>query len=340
MVKFSPKHRLQAVFAGTPPDRPPVICPGGMMNSAIVDVMKSSGLTLPEAHQDSDLMAKLANVIREYSGFENFGIPFCMTVEAEVFGSKINLGSLACEPKIAREIFPDSASVVFSDVADLLNQGRIAIVVEAARKLNLEYPEIPVLASLTGPISLAASIVDPMSFFRDLRKNPAEAHKVLDYVTDFLIGFGRLLAENGVTAIAFGDPTATGEILGPAMFKKYAVPYLQKVVTGVRETGLPVIVHICGNITSVKFLLREIGADVISVDALINLKNLKEEFPGLKTMGNVSTYLLEFGPVEKIKEITARLVQEGIDIISPACGLSTSSPLENIRAMTQAVKSG
>jgi [methyl-Co(III) methanol-specific corrinoid protein]:coenzyme M methyltransferase len=339
MVKFNPKHRLQAVFEGKPVDRPPVICPGGMMNSAIVDVMKSSGITLPEAHHDSNLMAKLANVIREYTGFENFGIPFCMTVEAEVFGSKINLGSLTCEPKIAQEIFPDSTSVVFRDVANLLNQGRIAIVLEAARKLNLEYPDIPVLASLTGPISLAASIVDPMTFFKDLRKNPVEAHKVLDYVTDFLNGFVRLLAENGVTAIVFGDPTATGEILGPAMFKEYAVPYLQKVVTGVHETGLPVIVHICGNITSVKSLLPEIGADVISVDALINLNKFKEEFPGLRTMGNVSTYLLEFGPAEKIKEITNRLVQEGIDIISPACGLSTSSPIENIRAMTQAVKS-
>jgi len=103
------------------------------------------------------------------------------------------------------------------------------------------------------------------------------------------------------------------------------------------ETGLPVIVHICGNISTVKPLLAELGADAVSVDALINLSKLKKEFLVLKTMGNVSTYLLEFGPPEKIKNTTEKLVREGIDIISPACGLSTSSPLEHIRAMTQAV---
>lgn len=81
----------------------------------------------------------------------------------------------------------------------------------------------------------------------------------------------------------------------------------------------------------------ELGADAISVDALINLSKLKKEFPALKTMGNVSTYLLEFGPPEKIRNTTENLVREGIDIISPACGLSTSSPLEHIRTMTQAV---
>jgi len=337
MAELIPKQRLLDALAGRPVDRPPVICPGGMMNAAIVDVMKSSGITLPEAHQEPELMAKLAHAVHECTGFENFGIPFCMTVEAEVFGSVVDLGSLSCEPKIGKEIFPDSAGVIYQDIESLLKKGRISVVAEAAKKLAADYPAIPVLGSLTGPISLAASIVDPIPLLKDLRRKPREAHLVLDYVTKFLIGYAHILAENGATLIAVGDPTATGEILGPAMFKEYAVPYLKRVVAGVHEAGLPVIVHICGDVSSVKPLLVELGADAVSVDALINLSKLKKEFPALKTMGNVSTYLLEFGPPEKIKNITEELVREGIDIISPACGLSTSSPLEHIRAMTQAV---
>ena len=42
-------------------------------------------------------------------------------------------------------------------------------------------------------------------------------------------------------------------------------------------------------------------------------------------MGNVSTSLLEFGDAEKVSRNTARLIRDGIDIISPACGLSTST---------------
>lgn len=339
MAEMTPKQRLLAVLENKKPDRPPVICPGGMMNAAIVEIMQKSGVTLPEAHHDPVLMARLAGFVREYTGFENFGMPFCMTVEAEVFGSAIDFGSLTCEPKIAGEAFPNSAGVVYHNVEKLLQQSRVKTVAEAVSILARDYPDIPVLGSLTGPVSLAASVVEPMPFLKDLRKNPEAAHKVLTYVSNFLTGFVRILAQKGVTAIALGDPTATGEILGPAMFKEYAAPYLKRVVDGIHEAGLPAIVHICGNVSTVKNLLPSIGADALSVDALINLANLKEEFPTLKTMGNVSTYLLEFGPADKIQNVTRRLVREGIDIIAPACGLSTSSPLGHIRAMTSAVSS-
>jgi [methyl-Co(III) methanol-specific corrinoid protein]:coenzyme M methyltransferase len=71
---------------------------------------------------------------------------------------------------------------------------------------------------------------------------------------------------------------------------------------------------------------------------MVNLKLLKEEFPTLTTMGNVSTYLLEFGDPEKVARQTGSLIRDGVDIISPACGLSTSTALDNINAMTTAVK--
>lgn len=47
MTVFTEKERLLAVLNRQSTDRPPVICPGGMMNAAIVEVMNSSGQTLP-----------------------------------------------------------------------------------------------------------------------------------------------------------------------------------------------------------------------------------------------------------------------------------------------------
>jgi [methyl-Co(III) methanol-specific corrinoid protein]:coenzyme M methyltransferase len=122
------------------------------------------------------------------------------------------------------------------------------------------------------------------------------------------------------------------------MFEEYAVRYLNKLIDGIHSVGAPVIVHICGNMNMVKHLMPQIKSDAISTDALVNLRLLKEEFPFLTTMGNLSTFLLEFGTPDKVANQTERLVQDGIDIISPACGLSTSSSLANITAMTGAVK--
>ncbi|HWR09734.1 uroporphyrinogen decarboxylase family protein [Sporomusa sp.] len=338
MTVLTEKQRLLAVLSKQPADRPPVICPGGMMNAAIVDVMKSSNQTLPAAHSDAVLMANLAYAVHNLTGFENFGLPFCMTVEAELLGSEIDLGTFACEPKISREVFSSATQVEYKDISTILNTGRIPVVCQAASILTTQYPDIPVIGSLTGPVSTAASIIDPIPFLKDLRKNAPAAHRVFDYVTGLLIGFAHKLIDHGATVIAIGDPTATGEILGPRLFDEYAVTYINKLIAAIHHRKVPVIVHICGNLNSVKPLIASLKANAISTDAIVNLKQLKDDFPQLTTMGNISTYLLEYGPPEKVALQTRNLLAQGIDIIAPACGLSTSSALANIQAMTHTVR--
>ena len=55
-------------------------------------------------------------------------------------------------------------------------------------------------------------------------------------------------------------------------------------------------------------------------------------------MGNLSTFSLQWSSPEKIATMTRNLVNDGIDIISPACGLSTSTTLKRIQAMTETVR--
>jgi len=335
---LSSKERLLTVLRKGKTDRPPIICTGGMMNAAVVEIMNNTGNTLPEAHSDAKLMASLAGDVYEQTGFENIGIPFCMTVEAEVLGSEVTYGTLVCEPKITKEVFSSVSVVETKDISTMLDDGRVKVVVEAVGILAERYPNVPIIGNLTGPISTAASLVDPMSLLKDFRKKPAECHRVLDYVTDLIIGFAERMIASGVTVIAIADPTATGEILGPKVFKEFAVLYLNKIIDALHAKNIPVLVHICGNMNTVKSLISEIRADAISTDSLVNLRQLKADYSQLTTMGNVSTYLLEFGSAEKVAQQTQRLVQDGVDIISPACGLSTSTSIKLIRAMTDAVK--
>jgi MtaA/CmuA family methyltransferase len=335
---MTPKERLLKVLQREAVDRPPVICTGGMMNAAIIEIMNSTGHQLPEAHTDCNLMAKLAADVHRFTGFENIGVPFCMTVEAEILGSQVSYGSLACEPKVISEKFASLAAVEQNYITDMLRKGRVDTVLAAIRKLASEYPEIPVVGNICGPISLAASLVDPVALLKGLRKDKVNAHKVLSYVSDLLGAFACLMVEQGATVISIGDPTSTGEILGPEMFEEYTVRYINQIIHAIHQKETKVILHICGNMNRVRNLLPGINADAISVDAVVNLQKLKSDFPQLITMGNVSTYLLQDGPEDLVKKTTRRLVEEGVDIISPACGLSTSTSLNMIRALTDSVK--
>ena len=173
---------------------------------------------------------------------------------------------------------------------------------------------------------------------KELRKDKINAHRTLDYVTDFLIEYASVLIESGFPVITIADPTATGEILGPKMFGDYAVPYINRLVDAIHGRDAKVIVHICGRLDSVKKHIPTLHGDAVSTDAMVNLKALKEECGGITVMGNVSTFALQLQEPEAIRTVTEKLLGDGIDIISPACGLSTKTPVGNIAAMTEVVK--
>ena len=335
---FSPRERLSRALHKQGTDRPPVICPGGMMNAAIVEVMEKTGATLPEAHHEGTLMGKLALEICENTGFENFGVPFCMTIEAESLGSAIDYGSLECEPKIQEEAFPSVKDVAFLPRGAVEKNGRATAALNAIGDLSKKHPDIPVIGSLTGPLSTAASLVSPMTFLRELHRNKEGVHRFLSYITDELIQWARLMADNGAAALSIADPTSTGEILGPRLFGEYALHYINRLVDAVHEMGVPVIVHICGDVRMVKAQLFDLRGDALSVDAMVNLSALKEENAALTAMGNLSTYLLQSGTPKTVRAGAEALLKRRVDIIAPACGLSTSTPLENIRAFTETIK--
>ncbi|MDR3315153.1 MAG: hypothetical protein LBS98_01505 [Coriobacteriales bacterium] len=335
---ISPRERLLRALHKETVDRAPVICPGGMMNAAIVAVMEAGGNKLPTAHHDATQMTNLAYDVSTMTGFENFGIPFCMTIEAEVLGSAINYGTLECEPKIQKERFASAAEVIFPPADAFDDNNRVRAVASTIHTLSSRYADTPVIGSLTGPISTAASIVDPMTFLKQLRKDKDSSHRVISQVTDYLIHYAQLLVESGVDVISIADPTATGEILGPRMFDEYAVTYLNKLVDAIHAMGKPAIVHICGKMEAVKPSVSQLHGDALSVDAFVSLVKIKQEYPEITTMGNLSTILLEFGEAEKVESATDELKNKKIDILAPACGLSTSTPLKNISTFTAVAK--
>ena len=338
MHEPSPKERLLRTLAGRPVDRAPVICPGGMMNSAVVEIMEAGGRRWPEAHHDPDLMGGLAGDVQGMTGFENFGLPFCMTVEAQALGSVIDQGSLTCEPKIAKEAFPSARDFRPSAPGAVAASPRGGAVIEALARLSKRSPDVPAIGSLTGPVSAAASLVEPMTLLRQLRKDPEAAHRVLDHVSRQLSVFAALMVDNGAAAICVNDPTATGEILGPKMFGEYAVVYLNRIADAVAALGAPVIIHICGDVRTVEAQLARLRCEALSFDAMVDPARFKAAHPEFRVMGNLSTYLLEFGDPQKVAKAAESLVRRDVDLKAPACGLSTSTPLENIRAFTRTVK--
>ena len=95
------KERLLGVLRGEAIPEAPCICPGGMMNAVVVGLMDRCGIAWPEAHTDPVKMADLARAVYDHKMFENYGVPFCMTVEAEAMGAPVDMGDRECEPHVS-----------------------------------------------------------------------------------------------------------------------------------------------------------------------------------------------------------------------------------------------
>ena len=206
-------------------DRPPVVCPGGMMNMITTDLMEISGVRWPQAHTDAQMMAELAYANYQNGCFENVGLPFDMVAEAEQRGAQITLGSECIEPHVTGYAMSELADFRKLNPLDM-TRGRIAVALQAIRILKERDPNIPIIGNITGPISTASSLMEPVKFYKALKKNPEEADAFLTFVTTQLIRFARAQIEAGADVISVADPSGTGEILGPKLFERYTGKYL------------------------------------------------------------------------------------------------------------------
>lgn len=332
------RSRLSRVLARQPVDRAPVICTGGSMTATPEQVVERSGYHLPGAHVDAAAMAGLALAAAGVTGFESVGVPLCTTVEAEAFGAEISLGDARTEARIVREPYASVADVRLPEVSGLLCQRRVALVVEAVRLLATTSGDLPIIANLIGPVSIATSVVDPTTFLRELRTRPEQTTALSARVTDFLIAWGRQLLAAGADIITIHEDTVTPALVGPRTFEQAVYPHLQRLISALHQAGGQVLLHMCGALGKSAATVARLGCDGYIPDASLLPADLREAMPGVAVVGNLSTFLLHQGRPAAIAKLADRLIAPGgVDVLAPTCGMSSITPLENILAMTGAV---
>lgn len=332
------KERLYKVLKGEKVDRKPCICPGGMMNMIVEDIMDIENVFWPMAHSDSEMMANLTLGMYKNGGFENFGVPFCMTVEAECMGADVYMGTKVTEPRVVK--YPIESVSNWRELKKFdVNTARAKTVIDAIKILKEKNNDIPIVANLTGPVSLASSLMEPMTYYKELRKKKNEAHEFMEFVTDNLIEFGKAQLQAGADVLTISDPSGTGEILGAKTFNEFATPYLNKIIDNLKPYAKGgTIIHICGKLKSIYNELNDLHSDAISFDSITNAKQVVENVHGKIIMGNVSTFAIENGTEESLKNISNQCLNSGVDILSPACGIGVRSKLNNIKVLVECAK--
>jgi MtaA/CmuA family methyltransferase len=327
-----PKQRFLGVLSGKTVDRTPVIIPGGMMAGNLYSLLQQGKVSYPDLHLHAESMAKYAILLQETCELDNYGVPFCMTVEAEDFGADVDLGTPLQEPRVTQ--YP---AKTLDEVLELIPIAgkRHHVTLEAISRLAGRA--IPVVGNIIGPSSLLTSLLEPSIAYRAMVKEGEKVAAVFELLSRHLTNFAKEQVSAGATVITIADPSSSGEIIGDACFRQLVAPALSNIVQEIKDTGAKVILHICGNIMAIVDDLAPISWDALSVDSVVSLTKLQGRLPMRTLMGNVSTHLLAVSE-ESAAYKAARHAAEVSAILAPACGLSTKTLPQNIRSMARAAR--
>jgi len=335
---MTPYERLMAILNGKKEDVDRIPC----INSASVctiEFMKAYNAYWPAAHKDPLKMAKLGSAAHRLCGLDNVSVPFCMTVEAEVLGARIDFHEDKIKWPSVREFHVENPSDL-KFPKDVSKTGRIPVVVEAIKKLKEEFGgKVPVNAYIVPPFtSISSYLVDSITFLKWLRKAPENAHQFLEGTLDVYAEIANLYRDAGADVITLHGMGASNDNISPKHFDEFVKPYLKEIIKRLKS---PTILNICGSALMIMDKMVECGASAIAVDERTPIKDAREKVDrirqGYPIIGNVPSYgVIHQGPVEKISEAVRSCIEDGVSVVAPGCDFWIETPTEHIKAFVEA----
>ena len=327
-------ERFLRVLRQEPVDRAPVV---GVTSVVTVELMRQMGTRWPDAHHDPELMVRAGAAAHEICRLESVKVPFDMAVEAGALGAIIDYGSASTLPSIQAPPFATPDEFRVGD--DFPTRGRVPIVLEAIRIARRRYGNTaPVISSVLGPFTIAGCLFGVEALLLWLIDEPETVHAAMQTATRLAAMYIREQSRAGAHVIQVGEPTASGDLISPAQYAEYVAPYHQELA---QATDLPLITHICGNITRQLPHLASAGFWGVSFDAKTDVRAARTHLKGKKALiGYVPTTLLLDGSAEEVHAAAAQCLREGVDALNAGCAVPPESPLDNIKAMITAATSG
>ncbi|WP_094227652.1 methylcobamide:CoM methyltransferase MtbA [Methanolobus psychrotolerans] len=335
MAEYTPKERLSRALTGQPVDRMPAV---SVTQTGTVEQMEACGSFWPEANNDAEKMAALAEAGYTVVGFEAVRVPFDITAEAEFFGCQIKAGTKEQQPSVVGHVVKTVEDIEKLKGYDL-DHGRIGVVCEAIKILTDKYgDELPIMGSMIGPFSLAQHI-NGDDWFMAIFTDEAFGLTLMEFTTEFNVAYAKKMVENGADTMVIIDPTASAQLIGAEFYDKFVVPYHRKIVDAMHKLNVPVVLHVCGDTTQGLMLMESSGVDAISVDQNVDIATAVGKVDKAVIVGNLDPVnVLWNKDPDTIREQSQKVLDAGVGLLAPGCGIVSKTPTANLQAMVEMAK--
>ena len=351
-ARMTNRERVESLLKREKPDRVPNLPYAPMGFSMIY-----TGKTIGEAYGNPKLSYEAQK--QTHADFDWVFVPVIChgAFGASEYGGEIKLpsGEFSQAPTVVKNPIEKPEDVYKIKVpADIKTAGWMPILMEfmqyaAQEQLDNEPFNVTALCGM-GPFSTHANLLGVGNTVKLMLKNPDIVNHLLDVGADFHIAMAKAFKETFGTRTSLphiGEPSASNNVLSPKQFEEFVLPCLKRVCDACIEMGFKhLLAHICGEHNQnlphwAKISWGDPG--LISLPHEIDLLKGAEYFPDDILVGNLEPAILQMETPDNVYEATKKIVEKGKSleqgyIFSQGCELPPKTPLENIKAMNQAVE--
>jgi MtaA/CmuA family methyltransferase len=195
-----------------------------------------------------------------------------------------------------------------------------------------------------GPFSLAVEILGPEAFLTALLDPDSQGgvKRLLSYAEEQVFKLACAQASAGSHITLIGESIAGPDVCSPELYRRFALPYEQRLVRRLKEKNIALGIHICGNATAIVADMIRSGALYLELDHKIEAGKVRELTAGrIALFGTLDPVgLLCRGTEKEIREQVRREIElyapGGGYVLSPGCTLAYETPFENVRALVDA----
>jgi [methyl-Co(III) methanol-specific corrinoid protein]:coenzyme M methyltransferase len=331
---MKPKERVLKRLNGQEVDMTPVGCTTAY---GFVELMHQCGHERPLADVDPSTMAGLAMAGHTIAGFDWVkAMGWDITSVSEVLGC--TLGKPAIDQQLYIETHPFEDSVQGLDCPkDLLMRGRFPAYKEQFRLLKDALGnDVAIFGMSEGPFTAAANLLGTARMMRSTIRDPDLVQKILDVTVEALIEVINFAFRQGADYYCIADPTSGADLLNPKKWESLVGQAIKRLVNKVHG---PLVLHICGNTDAIISMMCDTGVVGISIEEKANLKAAIEiaRIKGVRVFGNVAAASTLFmGSSEDCYREAYSALENGVDFLSPGCGIAPNSPLQNVLQLRKA----
>jgi MtaA/CmuA family methyltransferase len=327
------KHKFDNLLKGQLPDdrvifRPILMHFAARLNHSTYGKFASDYKILVESNIkameffDTDLVSLISDPYRETSAF---GAPI----------EFIDEGVPRCQAQIVKNL-DDVKNLKRPDVYK--SERTLDRIKGAEYYQKLLHGNVPVSGWIEGPLAEACDLVGVSDMLVRLMIDTDFTRYLIDKCLLTAKDFALAQVDAGCDVMGIGDAICSQ--IDKEMYDLYVKEKHMELIEYIHTIGGTVKLHVCGDITHLLESFKDLNADIIDIDSMVDLDLAREVLgPDVVLSGNINSVDIQNKTRDEVYQISKDLVDKYKDskyILAAGCEITVDTPHDNLMAMREA----